>query len=83
MVPYKKHKTPIGRCNTKDVRALADAAMEDVTSVSTTLALLVEAKLRIAIEPEARAQLQGGIRSKVATAIISLRAINTALGGGQ
>lgn len=81
MTPRRKTKAPIGVPNTKDVRVLADAAMADVASVSTTLALLVEAERTVHIEADDRHQLQIGVRSKCLTAIIALQAIDTALGG--
>ena len=82
MTPRRKTK-PIGVPNTKDVRVLADAAMADVASLSTTLALLVEAERTVHIEADDRHQLQIGVRSKCLTAIIALQAIDQALGGVQ
>lgn len=82
MTPRRKTK-PIGVPNTKDVRVLADAAMADVASVSTTLALLVEAERTVHIEADDRHQLQIGVRSKCLTAIIALQAIDAALGGAR
>jgi len=55
--------------------------MADVASVTTTLALLIEAEPRIGLEPEARTQLHAGIRSKIATAITNLQAVDVALSG--
>lgn len=82
MSPRRKIK-PIGVPNTKDVRVLADAACADCASVSTTLALLVEAERTVHIEADDRHQLQLGVRSKCMTAIIALQAIDAALGGVQ
>jgi len=65
------------------VRQFADAAMADVASIATSLSLLIETRNDIDLDAETKAQIQGGIRGKIATAVVALQAIDAELGGTE